>query len=157
MNVFFGAGGLPSLNMANVSRSNIHTFTVGDPARANWHLHTSSNKQTCNPSDDSNFPGTELPNCQFLASSIKACQAKGKIITLSLGGATGAASFSSASQASAFGDTIWNLFLGGSSSTRPFGDAVGVRWRYPVMSTILWLLATSRTSDSFPFSVSFRV
>ncbi|KAM5537238.1 hypothetical protein V8D89_009171 [Ganoderma adspersum] len=96
VNVFFGAGGVPSLNMAN----------------------------TCNPSDDSDFPGTELPNCQFLASSIQACQAKGKIITLSLGGATGAASFSSASQASAFGDTIWNLFLGGSSSTRPFGSAV---------------------------------
>ncbi|KAM5539242.1 hypothetical protein V8D89_007115 [Ganoderma adspersum] len=96
VNVFFGAGGVPSLNMAN----------------------------TCNPSDDSNFPGTELPNCQFLASSIQACQAKGKIITLSLGGATGAASFSSAAQATAFGDTIWNVFLGGSSSTRPFGSAV---------------------------------
>ena len=84
----------------------------------------SPDQQTCNPSDDSDFAGTELPNCQFLASSIQACQAKGKIITLSLGGATGAASFSSASQASAFGDTIWNLFLGGSSSTRPFGSAV---------------------------------
>ncbi|KAM5537237.1 hypothetical protein V8D89_009170 [Ganoderma adspersum] len=96
VNVFNGAGGLPSLNMAN----------------------------TCNPSDDTNFPGTSLPNCQFLASQIEACQAKGKIITLSFGGATGAASFSSASEATTFGDTVWNLFLGGSSSTRPFGTAV---------------------------------
>ena len=64
------------------------------------------------------------PNCQFLASQIEACQAKGKIVTLSFGGATGAASFSSASEATTFGDTVWNLFLGGSSSTRPFGKAV---------------------------------
>ncbi|KAG5725917.1 Chitinase 1, partial [Termitomyces sp. T112] len=49
---------------------------------------------------------------------------KGKIVTLSLGGATGAASFSSDAQAQDFADTIWNLFLGGSSSTRPFGAAV---------------------------------
>lgn len=43
---------------------------------------------------------------------------------MSLGGATGSGSFTSDAQGSAFADTIWNLFLGGSSSTRPFGDAV---------------------------------
>lgn len=59
-----------------------------------------------------------------MAADIKACQARGKAIILSMGGATGAATFSSDSQASAFADTVWNLFLGGSSSTRPFGDAV---------------------------------
>jgi len=59
-----------------------------------------------------------------MAADIKACQARGKAIILSLGGATGAATFSSDSQASSFADTVWNLFLGGSSSTRPFGDAV---------------------------------
>ncbi|KAL0954740.1 hypothetical protein HGRIS_003692 [Hohenbuehelia grisea] len=96
LHVFFGAGGLPSINMAN----------------------------TCNTNDNGVFPGTELPNCSFLAASIQACQAKGKIITLSLGGATGAASFTSDAQAQQFADTIWNLFLGGSSSTRPFGSAV---------------------------------
>ena len=45
-------------------------------------------------------------------------------MTISLGGATGAAGFTSDSQASQFATTIWNLFLGGSSSTRPFGSAV---------------------------------
>ncbi len=59
-----------------------------------------------------------------MASDIKTCQAAGKIITLSLGGATGAATFSSDAQAETFAETVWNLFLGGSSSTRPFGDAV---------------------------------
>ncbi|KAF9460547.1 glycoside hydrolase superfamily [Collybia nuda] len=95
MNVFFSAGGLPEINMANTCSSNTGVF-----------------------------PGTNLANCQFLASGIKACQARGKIVTLSLGGATGAASFTSDSQAQTFADTVWNLFLGGSSSTRPFGDAV---------------------------------
>ncbi|PPQ66111.1 hypothetical protein CVT26_010912 [Gymnopilus dilepis] len=96
LNVFFGTGGEPSLNLAN----------------------------TCNPTDNATFPGTELPNCSSLASDITTCQSKGKIITLSLGGATGGVGFSSASQATSFAQTIWNLFLGGSSSTRPFGSAV---------------------------------
>lgn len=48
----------------------------------------------------------------------------GKLLTLSLGGAGGAYGFSSDAQGVQFADTVWNLFLGGSSSTRPFGDAV---------------------------------
>ncbi|TFK70302.1 glycoside hydrolase [Pluteus cervinus] len=96
LHVFFSTGGLPEINMAN----------------------------TCSSTASGVFPGTSLANCQFLAADIKACQARGKLVTLSLGGATGAASFSSDAQATAFADTVWNIFLGGSSSTRPFGDAV---------------------------------
>ncbi|PSR71375.1 hypothetical protein PHLCEN_2v12751 [Hermanssonia centrifuga] len=96
LNVFFGAGGLPSIDLAN----------------------------TCNVNDNTVFAGTQLPDCSFLASAIETCQSKGKIVTISLGGATGAAGFTSDAQASSFADTIWNLFLGGSSSTRPFGGAV---------------------------------
>ncbi|THH31700.1 hypothetical protein EUX98_g2472 [Antrodiella citrinella] len=96
LNVFFGAGGLPSIDLAN----------------------------TCSSSSDPVFDGTQLANCQFLATDIQTCQSKGKIVTLSLGGATGAAGFTSDSQAQSFADTLWNLFLGGSSSTRPFGNAV---------------------------------
>ena len=70
-----------------------------------------------------------------MAADIQTCQAAGKIVTLSLGGATGGASFSSADEATSFGDTIWNLFLGGSSDTRPFGDAVLDGF---VASTALW-------------------
>ncbi|KAF9452543.1 carbohydrate-binding module family 5 protein [Macrolepiota fuliginosa MF-IS2] len=94
--VFFGPGGAPVINLAN----------------------------TCNPTDNITFPGTNLANCASLASDITACQAKGKIITLSLGGATGSVGFSSDSQAETFAQTIWDMFLGGSSSTRPFGSAV---------------------------------
>lgn len=43
---------------------------------------------------------------------------------MSLGGATGNVGFQSDSDAEKFADTIWNVFLGGSSNTRPFGTAV---------------------------------
>jgi len=65
-----------------------------------------------------------LPNCSFLASDIQSCQAKGKIVTISIGGATGAVGLTSDAQAKQFADTIWNLFLGGSNDTRPFGSAI---------------------------------
>lgn len=92
----FGEGGLPSIDLANI----------------------------CNDNDNATFPGTQLPNCSSLASDIEACQAAGKIVTLSIGGATGAVSFTSDSEAETFADTIWNIFLGGTSDTRPFGSAV---------------------------------
>jgi chitinase len=59
-----------------------------------------------------------------MSTEIKQCQAKGKIVTLSIGGATGKVGFNSDTQAISFAKTIWNSFLGGSSSTRPFGNAV---------------------------------
>lgn len=43
---------------------------------------------------------------------------------LSLGGAAGAYILSNNSDASTFATTLWNLFGGGSSSTRPFGDVI---------------------------------
>jgi len=55
---------------------------------------------------------------------IKACQAKGKLITLSLGGAAPNVTFSGDKQAKDFAETVWDLFLGGSSKTKRFGDAV---------------------------------
>ncbi|KAJ7730882.1 glycoside hydrolase [Mycena maculata] len=71
------------------------------------------------------FAGTGLANCQFLAAGIEACQAAGKVVTISLGGGAGAgAVFTSDAEAVTFAGTIWDLFLGGSSSTRPFGAAV---------------------------------
>ncbi|KAG0701832.1 glycoside hydrolase family 18 protein [Suillus ampliporus] len=93
---FYSTGNLPSINLAN----------------------------TCNNVNDPVFPGTNLPDCSFLASDIEACQAAGKIVTISLGGATGSNGFANDTQAAAYAQTIWNLFLGGSSSTRPFGSAV---------------------------------
>jgi chitinase len=70
------------------------------------------------------FEGTSLANCDFMAEDIKTCQDKGKIVTLSMGGATGAAVFTDDAQAEEFAQTVWDLFLGGDSDTRPFGDAI---------------------------------
>ncbi|CEI86990.1 Putative Glycoside hydrolase family 18 protein [Rhizopus microsporus] len=96
LTTFFGPGNSPEINLAN----------------------------TCNSVDNSTFAGTALADCTSMASDIKYCQSKGKLVTLSLGGATGSVGFQSEDQANAFAETIWNVFLGGSSSTRPFGDAI---------------------------------
>ncbi|KAI9300800.1 glycoside hydrolase family 18 protein [Cunninghamella echinulata] len=93
---FFGKGGLPVINLANI----------------------------CNNVDNATFPGTDLANCASVGEDIKYCQSKGKVVTLSLGGATGGVGFQSDSQATSFADTLWNLFFAGKSETRPFGSAV---------------------------------
>ncbi|KAF9129255.1 Chitinase 1 [Mortierella sp. 14UC] len=48
----------------------------------------------------------------------------GKAVILSLGGAAGAYGFSDDAEAKDFAHTIWNLFLGGSSGTRPLDDEI---------------------------------
>lgn len=58
------------------------------------------------------FAGSALADCSFLASDIKTCQSKGKIVTISLGGATGQVGFPDAGTANDFAETIWNMFLG---------------------------------------------
>lgn len=81
-------------------------------------------RQTCSTVGNPPFPGTNLPNCTFLAAGIEKCQQAGKTVTLSIGGATGNVGFASESQGQAYAQVIWDVFLGGSSSTRPFGTAV---------------------------------
>ncbi|KAG1724105.1 glycoside hydrolase superfamily [Suillus paluster] len=77
-----------------------------------------------NSCDGDYFPGTRLRDCSSLASDIKACQLAGKTVTISLGGESGHIRFQDDSQAAAYAETIWNLFLGGKSKTRPFGSAI---------------------------------
>ncbi|KAF7975718.1 hypothetical protein HWV62_8681 [Athelia sp. TMB] len=96
VNVFFDDDNLPSLDLSNI----------------------------CGVTNNAPFAGTDLPDCSFLASDIATCQAAGKIVTISLGGGAGTYGFTSDTQAQTFADTIWNIFLGGSSTTRPFGAAV---------------------------------
>ncbi|KXN83592.1 Chitinase 1, partial [Leucoagaricus sp. SymC.cos] len=91
--VFFGEGGKPVVDFSNIC--------------------SQGGKQ---------FPNSDLVDCSFLASDIHQCQVKGKLVTISLGGATAKVGFSSGGQASDFAQTIWDMFLG--SDTRPFGNAV---------------------------------
>ncbi|KAI8351239.1 glycoside hydrolase superfamily, partial [Mortierella sp. GBAus27b] len=62
--------------------------------------------------------------CSQTGYGVKQCQSKGKAVLLSLGGAAGAYGFSNEAEAKDFAHMIWNLFLGGSSKTRPLDDAV---------------------------------
>ncbi|KAG0297442.1 Chitinase 1 [Linnemannia gamsii] len=73
---------------------------------------------------DTAFPGTGLLHCSRTGQGVKMCQSKGKAVILSLGGAAGAYGFSDDAEAKDFAHTIWNLFLGGSSGTRPLDDAI---------------------------------
>ncbi|EGW33729.1 uncharacterized protein SPAPADRAFT_59094 [Spathaspora passalidarum NRRL Y-27907] len=64
--------------------------------------------------------------CQTIAEDIKTCQAEGKVILLSLGGAAGSYSMTDA-EAPAFAQTLWDLFGNSKNLTpdqRPFFDSV---------------------------------
>ncbi|KAJ7277398.1 glycoside hydrolase superfamily [Mycena rebaudengoi] len=101
------SGGVPDLNLGNASH-----FPHGVFRELNL-FH-----QTC---DDNGVTGT----CASMAAGIQACQAMGKIVTLSLGGGgTTTARFATTTDATNFATTIWNSFLGGSGAHRPFGSAV---------------------------------
>lgn len=65
-----------------------------------------------------------LLHCPTIGADIKACQALGKKVFLSLGGAVGTYGFSSDSDGQQFADVLWNKFGGGSDLERPFDDAV---------------------------------
>ncbi|KAG8221395.1 glycoside hydrolase [Butyriboletus roseoflavus] len=93
---FYSTGNLPSIDIAN----------------------------TCSSSGNGVLGGTNLANCTFLAAGIETCQQAGKIVTMSIGGATGNVGFASDSDGQAYAQVIWDTFLGGSSTTRPFGTAV---------------------------------
>ncbi|KAG1809505.1 glycoside hydrolase family 18 protein [Suillus variegatus] len=104
----------------------INTFSIAflDEFYSTDNLPSIDLANTCNTGDNSLFSGTNLLNCSFLASGIETCQAAGKIVTISLGGATGSNGFANDTEAAAYAQTIWDFFLGGSSRTRPFGSAI---------------------------------
>lgn len=57
---------------------------------------------------------------------ITLCQQKGKIVTMSLGGGDGdkEIKLANADQAKAFGQLMYDRFLGGTDTVRPFGSAM---------------------------------
>ncbi|KAI8324996.1 glycoside hydrolase, partial [Martensiomyces pterosporus] len=73
---------------------------------------------------ETKFPGTNTLTCPDVSTDIKTCQAAGKKIVLSLGGASGSYGLSSSADGQAFANTVWNMFLGGTHQYRPYGDAV---------------------------------
>ncbi|GBF95961.1 chitinase [Raphidocelis subcapitata] len=75
---------------------------------------------------DAQFPNSALLKCPAIADGIKRCQARGKKVLLSLGGAAGVYGFASDAEATNFAKVIWQMFLGGTTAgwPRPFGDAI---------------------------------
>ncbi|CAN1149015.1 Acidic endochitinase [Linum perenne] len=62
--------------------------------------------------------------CAGLTSDINSCQAKGVKVLLSIGGGTGGYNLASTQDARQVSTYLWDNFLGGQSSNRPFGPAV---------------------------------
>lgn len=96
---FFAGGGYPELSLSTLSGPSAAQKSAG---------------------------ATNLQDGTSLVPAIKACQAAGKLVILSMGGATDFSSvtLSSDAQGQAVADTVWNLFLGGTAnaSLRPFGS-----------------------------------
>ncbi|KXN69233.1 glycoside hydrolase family 18 protein, partial [Conidiobolus coronatus NRRL 28638] len=70
------------------------------------------------------FPGTNLANCPEVGQDIKYCQSKGKAVVLSMGGYSGDYTIKQEKHAHHLANKMWDLFLGGKSKFRPFGDVI---------------------------------
>ncbi|KAJ0043415.1 hypothetical protein Pint_17616 [Pistacia integerrima] len=78
--------------------------------------------------------------CKIVSTGIKYCQSRGIRVMLSLGGGIGNYTLTSTVDAKNVADYLWNTFLGGSSSSRPLGDAVldGIDFDIESGSTKRW-------------------
>ena len=63
-------------------------------------------------------------NCNVFSSDITTCQSNGVKVLLSLGGASSTYGLSSTEDAQSVATYLWDHFLGGTSDSRPLGDAV---------------------------------
>lgn len=79
-------------------------------------------------------PQGEPQQCDALASAIGTCQAAGVKVMLSLGGAVGAYSLQSQSQAETIGQNLWDAYsrTGSGSVPRPFGSNYVNGWDFDI-------------------------
>ncbi|KAJ2157325.1 Chitinase 2 [Coemansia sp. RSA 552] len=70
------------------------------------------------------FDNSTLLHCSNIGKAISKCQKQGKIVLLSMGGASGAYGFADDVQAERYADEMWDMFLGGTAKDRPFDGAV---------------------------------
>ncbi|CAO1944332.1 unnamed protein product [Urochloa humidicola] len=78
--------------------------------------------------------------CAILSSDIRSCQRRGVKVLLSIGGGAGSYGLSSPADARIVGAYLWNSYLGGTSSSRPLGDAVldGIDFDIELGSAKFW-------------------
>ncbi|KAF2153628.1 glycoside hydrolase family 18 protein, partial [Myriangium duriaei CBS 260.36] len=79
-------------------------------------------------------PQGEPQQCDALASAIGVCQAAGIQVMLSLGGAVGAYSLSSQTEAETIGQNLWDAYsrVGSGSVARPFGTNFVNGWDFDI-------------------------
>lgn len=70
-----------------------------------------------------NAQNPRLGRCPELGTKIEACQTAGVQVVASIGGGGAKVGFQNDVEAKAYAQLIWNMFLGGKSSIRPFGSA----------------------------------
>ncbi|KAI4964139.1 hypothetical protein ZWY2020_006995 [Hordeum vulgare] len=63
-------------------------------------------------------------SCTFVGADVKSCQSRGIKVLLSIGGGVGSYGLSSADDAKEVAKYLWENYLGGTSASRPLGDAV---------------------------------
>ncbi|CAN1174521.1 Acidic endochitinase [Linum perenne] len=95
-------------NYQYVNIAFLSSFGNGQPPQINLAGH-------CDPTNS---------GCAGLSSDIKACQAKGIKVLLSIGGGAGGYDLASTQDAEQVATYLWDNFLGGHSSKRPLGPAV---------------------------------
>uniref|UniRef100_A0ACD5VVC1 Uncharacterized protein n=1 Tax=Avena sativa TaxID=4498 RepID=A0ACD5VVC1_AVESA len=78
--------------------------------------------------------------CRGQSKDIKSCQRRGVKVLLSIGGGDGSYGLSSRGDASQVAMYLWNNYLGGTSSSRPLGDAVldGIDFDIELGGTKFW-------------------
>ncbi|RLN21964.1 acidic endochitinase-like [Panicum miliaceum] len=83
---------------------------------------------------------TSSGRCAVLSSDIRSCQRRGVKVLLSIGGGAGNYGLSSPADARLVAAYLWNSYLGGSSSSRPLGDAVldGIDFDIELGSAKFW-------------------
>ncbi|OAY81166.1 Acidic endochitinase [Ananas comosus] len=67
---------------------------------------------------------SSVDGCTALSHDIRSCQSRGVKVMLSIGGGAGSYYLASSQDAMQVAEYLWNNFLGGSSPSRPLGDAV---------------------------------
>ena len=64
-----------------------------------------------------------LLKCDDIATGIRACQTAGKKVLISIGGSTGSAGFQNDDDGKKAAQAVWDIFLGGNGTIRPFTNA----------------------------------
>ncbi|XP_042479949.1 hevamine-A-like [Macadamia integrifolia] len=117
--IYWGQNGELESNLTNTCENGTKAFAIINIAFLN--VFGSGQEAQINLTGHCN---TSHGGCTTITNGIKLCQNKGVKVMLSIGGAIGNYTLISSEDAKNFAHYLWNHFLGGTSSSRPLGEAV---------------------------------